>query len=106
MTAPVIDRSWYPVPVGHDMCPVCDGAAIVPLTEKEMEYSWNKGYTHRACTNCGGQTMSGKALGYTKIDPTTGRGCHHKYTSQTIGRCYHRYTCTKCGSQHDIDSGD
>ena len=101
-----IDRTWYPIPVGNAICPVCEGTGTVPLTEKELTYSWYKGYTHRQCTNCGGQTMGGKAMGYTKIDPKTGLGCKHYFTGRTIGRCYNRYTCTKCDSQYDIDSGD
>ena len=101
-----IDRSWYPIPVGNAICPTCEGTSVVPLSEKELTYNWNKGKTHRACSNCGGQTMSGKALGYTKIDPTTGLGCQHTFTGRLAGRCYHIYTCTKCRFSYDIDSGD
>jgi hypothetical protein len=101
-----IDRSWYPIPVGHDTCPVCEGTGLVPLKESELGYSWNKGKTHRQCTNCGGQTMSCKALGYTKIDPATGKGCIHHVTERLAGRCYHIYTCTKCKFSYDIDSSD
>jgi hypothetical protein len=88
------------------VCPDCGGTGKVELTEKELGYSWYKGHTHRQCTNCGGQTMSGRALGYTRIDPTTGLGCHHTVTSMKAGRCYHIYTCTKCNFSFDIDSGD
>ena len=59
------DSSWYPIPKGNGMCPDCDGTGHVPLDEKELTYSWYKGYTHKQCTNCGGQTMGGRALGYT-----------------------------------------
>jgi len=100
------DTSWYPVPKGHDVCPVCNGTGQRELSEKEQAYSWNKGKTHAPCLNCGGQTMGGRASGYTKVDPNTGEGCHHTYTHRSGGRCYHIYTCTKCGDQYDIDSGD
>lgn len=100
------DSTWYPVPKGYAECPCCKGTGLVELTEKEKLYSWNKNKTHRQCSNCGGQTMSGKALGYSKIDPNTGLGCEHTVTGRNAGRCYHIYTCTKCGFSYDIDSGD
>lgn len=100
------DVSWYPVPKGNDVCPDCHGTGKVELTEQERTYSWYKNSTHRACCNCGGQTMAGKALGYTKIDPATGKGCHHEYTGRNAGRCYTIYTCKKCGYVYDIDSSD
>ncbi len=79
---------------------------MIPLTEKELTYSWNKNRTHQQCLNCGGQTMSGKALGYTKIDPATGLGCNHTVQGRSAGRCYNIYTCTKCKFSFDIDSSD
>lgn len=104
--APPWDTTWYPIPPGNAICPCCEGTGLIELTEKEKTYSWYKDKTHRQCTNCGGQTMSGKALGHTKIDPATGLGCKHTYTERSGGRCYHIYTCTKCGYSYDIDSGD
>lgn len=51
--------------------------------------------------------MNQKALGYTLIDPATGKGCKHSFTGRNIGRCYNEYTCIhKCGYKYDIDSGD
>ena len=101
-----IDRNWYPVPVGNAICPKCEGTGLLPLSEKDKQYSWNKDKTHYACINCGGQTMSGKAMGHTKIDPSTGLGCDHTFQGRNAGRCYHVYTCTKCRISYDIDSGD
>lgn len=106
MTNITIDRTWYPVPQGCGICPCCNGTGLVELTDKEKSYSWYKDKTHRQCGNCGGQTMGGKALGYTKLDPETGLGCNHSYTEKTVGRCYHQHTCKKCGHQFYIDSGD
>ncbi len=103
------DTSWYPVPQGHGICPVCNGSTHVELTDEEKTKSWNKGYTHRTCTNCGGQDMSGKAKGHTPLNPATGKGCHHSYTGRPHMRwkCYTIYTCNHgCGHTFDIDSGD
>lgn len=58
------------------------------------------------CDNCGGQTMSNRGTGRTRVDPATGAGCLHSYRHQRGGNCYHIYTCTKCGDRYDIDSGD
>jgi hypothetical protein len=32
--------------------------------------------------------------------------CAHTCTMTTLGRCYHKYTCTKCGYSYTIDSSD
>jgi hypothetical protein len=93
------------IPDGHGICPVCNGTAEVPLTTDESKYSWNKGKTHRPCSNCGGQTMSGKATGTTLLNKE-GVPCRHEYTSRTLGRCYTGYTCKHCGLHFAIDSGD
>jgi len=103
----VIDRTWYPIPQGHAICPLCNGTGIgKAMTEQDLKYNWNKGKTHFPCNNCGAQTMSGKAMGWTKIDPTTKLGCHHSFVGKNAGRCYTIYTCQKCNDYYDIDSGD
>lgn len=86
-------------------CPVCNGTKEVALTEIEQKYSWNKGKTHRACTNCGGQYMYGSPRGEVKLRPD-GTPCTHNYTSKTVGRCLTEYTCKHCGDSYQIDSGD
>lgn len=101
-----VDVSWYPIPKGCDLCPVCNGTCLRELSEQERKYSWNKGATHGQCLNCGGQDMGGRARGYSKIDPTTGKGCNHTFTGRNAGRCYTIYTCSKCKYEYDIDSGD
>jgi hypothetical protein len=96
------------------VCPACNGS-----TRRPYDYTHDpKGLYRRmtatyraeddtlACNNCGGQTMSLRATGRTRIDPTTGLGCLHEYRGQKAGNCYHIYTCTKCGDHYDIDSGD
>jgi hypothetical protein len=32
--------------------------------------------------------------------------CDHEMSSKTVGRCYHRHECSKCGLVYHIDSGD
>lgn len=34
------------------------------------------------------------------------RACDHEFKSQNLGRCYNKYTCTKCGRFYTIDSSD
>jgi len=89
----------------YGVCPVCNGTKEVLLTADELRYSWNKDKTHRDCTNCGGQTMYGRATGQVPLNKE-GQPCKHKYTSRTIGRCLTEYTCTECGHRYEIDSGD
>jgi len=36
----------------------------------------------------------------------TWSACVHEWASKTIGNCNTRYTCTKCGKFHDVDSSD
>lgn len=86
-------------------CPVCNGTCEVELTEREKAYSWYVGKTHRPCTNCGGQTMWGRATGQVPLNKD-GVPCTHKYTSKTVGRCLTEYTCSECGHSYQIDSGD
>lgn len=86
-------------------CPVCDGTKQVPLSEKEKGYSWFKGYTHRPCTNCGGQRMFAQPTGQVPLRDD-GTPCTHEYTAENIGRCYNRYTCKHCGDKYEIDSSD
>lgn len=32
------------------------------------------------------------------------RACEHDFAQKNIGNCLNRYTCTKCGASHDVDS--
>lgn len=89
----------------YGTCPVCNGTKEVPLSDYELKYSWNQGKTHRACHNCGGQTMFGRATGQVPLR-ADGTPCTHSYRSQTLGRCFTRYTCEHCGSYYEVDSGD
>jgi len=95
-------------------CPKCNGSTRRPYDyTHDTKGQYRKGTaTYReaddtlACDNCGGQSMSLTATGMTRIDPATGFGCLHTYRGVKAGNCYHVYTCTKCGDQYDIDSGD
>ena len=95
----------YEIPAGKHRCPRCDGTRIIPLTEKEQTYSWNKGKMHRACDNCGAQYMFGRALGYVAAN-REGNPCLHNYSGKNAGRCLTEYTCKHCGDQYPIDSSD
>jgi hypothetical protein len=105
------DNNPVTIPTGNAACPCCSGSTRRPVLPSEEQYKdimsgYDKATDTMACRNCGGQTMYGKPLGYTKIDPETGLGCEHKYIGRDAGRCYTIYTCRKCGSHYDIDSGD
>ena len=107
MTPTLADLLWNDIPAGNDICPKCQGTGIGdPLSEIDRKWSWNKNKTHHACHNCGAQTMSNKALGYTKIDPRTGKGCLHAFLGRQAGNCYTVYHCMRCDYTYDIDSGD
>jgi hypothetical protein len=77
------------IPQGCAACPVCNGTSLQELSQQEQKYSWNKGKTHCPCQNCGGQTMFGKAAGYTKIDPETGTGCKHSFVGRKSWKKLH-----------------
>lgn len=94
------------------VCPVCNGSGRMPTPDRLRDYAekygWY-GYSKEddccSCTNCGAQTMGGRATGEVNARPD-GTPCVHEYTSATIGRCLTRYTCKHCSFTYDIDSGD
>lgn len=111
-------------------CPKCDGTTRRPVPEDSRKYikhnarwgHWNIGGYQPAgpgpfadgtgyeggtlpCDNCGGQTMSSSATGQVPRR-ADGTPCLHEYSGQTVGRCYHRYTCKHCEATYYIDSGD
>lgn len=102
------------IPNGCAVCPACNGTKRLPLTDQDAWMrAWKGGLTQydpetdtKTCDNCGGQTMSMRALGYTAIRPGTNEGCLHKWKGESAGRCYTVYTCQFCFSRFDIDSGD
>lgn len=89
-------------------CPVCNGTCKVPLTEEEKQYSWNRDKTDRECTNCGGQTMYGRATGKVPPRRDNGEPCKHEYggSNPNNWRCYVSYCCKHCGFSYEIDSSD
>jgi hypothetical protein len=92
-------------------CPKCNGSTRRPMSENARKYAdIIAGYRATddtlPCDNCGGQTMSLTATGTTRVDPATGLGCLHNYQGRKAGNCYYVYTCVKCASHYDIDSGD
>lgn len=89
----------------YGTCPICNGSGEVLLSDEEKKYIWNKNETHRACRNCGGQTMYGNASGQVPLN-REGQPCVHSYTGTVIGRCLTEYVCKHCGHRYQIDSGD
>lgn len=97
------------IPPGFGVCPGCNGSGRLSVAETsnmDVVAGYDRDTNTIACTNCGGQTMYGTALGYTEIDPATGAGCLHKYAKREAGRCYVVFTCAKCRSRYDVDSSD
>jgi hypothetical protein len=91
-------------------CPVCNGSgrAAVPISMeryKNVITGYDKDTDTLPCTNCGGQYMFGSPKGQVRLN-RDGEPCHHKYSSQTVGRCLTEYTCSECGDRFQIDSGD
>ena len=94
--------------VKYGTCPVCHGLRRVPANDYRYKTS-SAGYDPSTdtlpCTNCGGQTMSGKPQGFVNLRPD-GTPCVHEYSGAKHGNCYHVYTCLHCGHRYDIDSSD
>lgn len=40
-----------------------------------------------------------------KITPCLIQECNHTKKEEKLGKCYHRYTCEKCGFTYKVDSG-
>lgn len=107
MTFPVLDN---PHPGKYVLCPCCQGTGRKAVPENyrygHVTYGYDKATNTLPCNNCGGQTMSCRAQGWTLPNPATGEGCTHEYSGRNAGRCYHIYTCRHCNHTFDIDSGD
>jgi hypothetical protein len=98
------------IPAGCGLCPVCNGSGRRALFPTEVQYKkimagYDAATDTMPCNNCGGQTMFGRPLGYVPLNKD-GQPCRHEYIGRNAGRCYTIYTCTKCSSHYDIDSGD
>lgn len=93
-------------------CPVCNGTGHMYCPDNIRQYGVRNGwYGYRAeddtvtCTNCGGQTMGGRAFGTVRLRKD-GTPCKHEYVGHNKGRCWTGYTCKHCGDTYDIDSSD
>lgn len=99
------------IPENCGVCPKCKGTKRRPLPENMRRYAphlatYDGATDTLACDNCGGQTMSLTATGYTKkSNPHDTEGCLHKFAGRNAGNCYTIYTCKFCGQSYDIDSG-
>lgn len=98
-------KAYVTIPEGCGECPKCHGTGVgLPVDQATRKYFPDM--LHHPCDNCGGQTMSSRAVGYTRLRPSTDKGCLHEFTHRDAGRCYHVYTCKHCGLTFDIDSGN
>jgi len=91
-------------------CPVCNGTlrkAVEPNPPSWINIvsGYDKETNTLPCSNCGAQYMFGSPTGEVRLRPD-GTPCAHEYTSETVGRCYHRSVCKHCGDSYNIDSGD
>ena len=103
-------KAYETIPEGYCECPACNGSGREFASEHAKKYrnviaGYDLSDDTIPCQNCGGSTMYGQAMGYMKAGKD-GKGCIHSHKSTNIGRCLTRYTCVKCGSYYDIDSGD
>lgn len=90
------------------ICPVCTGTTRVPAGDNQYKHviaGYDKETDTFACTNCGGQTMYGRATGRVPLR-ADGSACRHEYVGRDAGQCYTVYTCRHCNHRYDIDSGD
>lgn len=94
------------LPLGTATCPVCAGSTRQPAGRYRYCYGYDPETDTVACRNCGGDTMSLRALGYTRVDPASGLGCRHEYVGENVGRCLTLYRCARCGDAYSIDSSD
>jgi hypothetical protein len=94
------DKAYSYVPEGYGECPACEGSGL------ERERRPYRSAVRCACTNCGGQTMSGGATGLVPLRRDSGEPCVHEYDGRSAGRCYRVFTCKHCGFSYDEDSGD
>ena len=91
------------------ICPICNGTGRKPASKEARAHGWygyDKNTDTQSCHNCGSHGMFAPPPdGKVELRPD-GTPCEHHFTSQTIGRCYHRYTCKHCNTSYSIDSGD
>ena len=92
--------------MNHGICPVCNGTKVVPLTDEDRKWSWNKDKDTKDCTNCGGQYQFGSPTGVVRHN-SEAVPCTHQYKQvPQSGRCLTRYRCTECSDSYVIDSSD
>jgi hypothetical protein len=96
--------------IKYGTCPVCNGTGTIPACDyarKNGWYGYDKDTDTKWCTNCGSRGMySRKPNGLVQLRKDNGEPCVHNYISETIGRCYYKYTCEHCDAAYTIDSGD
>jgi hypothetical protein len=88
------------IPERHAICPLCKGTGLgTELTVQQLK-RWPY-LTHFKCGNCGGRTISGVAIGYTRMDPLTRRGCLHTFTEGSSIDGIVIFNCTRCNYSYE-----
>ncbi len=103
-------KIYTELPPNYGECPVCNGTGRSDAGDYSIDLclrtaSYDKATHTFKCYNCGGQSMFSKPVGYVKLNKE-GKPCKHSYVGRNAGRCYTWYTCSECGDEYDIDSGD
>lgn len=96
------------VNMNKGVCPVCNGSgrrSADGVPAKSVYADYDKETDTLPCNNCGGQMMYGTPTGEVNLRED-GTPCKHEYSSESIGRCYTRYSCNHCEFSFKIDSGD
>ena len=89
----------------------CYGIDIVVRNEKHLKYEINgKWYSivkfNYPCNGHDGLMVLQEYYPGNDVTYVTWDLCIHDYKHTLLGRCWHKYTCTKCSSSFEIDSGD
>lgn len=103
-------KAYTALPAGRVECPKCNGTGRQAATDDQKKYAGvMAGYDFAdntiECRNCGGGGQFSRAQGHVAAK-ADGTGCTHTYTAQTIVNCLTKYTCSQCGDNYTIDSGD
>lgn len=78
------------------------------VTGYEVRLFWLDSWQDK---NCGMALLFHRHGTFDKGEPIPPRyfhwgACDHSWTEKTVGKCLHRYTCSKCSASYEVDSSD